>query len=66
VKKRNPINPPRHRLTTPRRVIINPCAPLVARNNPEKIPNPAAAKNIMIKTLSFFGGMYFIEIFHIL
>jgi hypothetical protein len=40
--------------------------PLVAIVNPVKIPNPAAAKNIMLKILSFFGGMYFIEIFHIL
>jgi len=66
VSKRNPINPPRHILITPRRVIINPCMPLVATVNPVKIPNPPAAKNIMSKTFSFFGGIYFIKIFDIL
>jgi len=40
--------------------MINPCMPLVAITNPVKIPNPAAAKNIISKTFSFFGGMYFI------
>jgi len=40
--------------------MINPYIPLVATTNPTKIPNPAAAKNIIIKTFSFFGGMYFI------
>jgi hypothetical protein len=36
--------------------------PLVAIANPVKMPNPEAAKNIIIKTFSFVGGMYFIGI----
>ena len=54
ISKRYPINPPRHKLITPSNVMINPCMPLVAIANPVKMPNPEAAKNIIINVTSIF------------
>ena len=54
------MNPPRHKLMTPMKVIIKETCDGCER--PTIIPIAPTPKNINSRTLSFFGGTYLIDV----